>query len=189
MIHFLTPFKKIRVDTGLSERELSQQCGLSRVTLRSVEKLSPSITLQNILRYAQALDLSFGLFTARAEGDPNCSTVAVCLKVQQDGFDSWRIHFMNFVDEFRQSLDTRLLLLPPPQQTPIKLKALLSSIVLELCDELEMAAPGWAKKDYCLSEPWFLANSEALKASALVESPVFYKRNNIFVLENFLKRA
>jgi len=52
-----------------------------------------------------------------------------------------------------------------------------------------MHAPDWAQKDHCLPEPWFVAEMESLKASALVESPAYYKKNNIFVLENFLKRA
>lgn len=148
-----------------------------------------SITLQNIFRYTQALDLRLGLFAARETGDSSCSTVAVCLKVEREGFESWKTHFLDYVDEFRRSLDTRLFLLAPPPKTPLKLRALLSSITLELCSEVEMPAPDWAQKDHCLPEPWFVAEMESLKASALVESPVYYKKNNIFVLENFLKRA
>jgi hypothetical protein len=40
-----------------------------------------------------------------------------------------------------------------------------------------------------LPDPWFVAGIENLKASALVESPVQFRRNNIFVLGNFLSRA
>lgn len=40
-----------------------------------------------------------------------------------------------------------------------------------------------------LPEPWFVAGVENLKATALVESPLPFRRNNIFVLGNFLSRA
>jgi hypothetical protein len=40
-----------------------------------------------------------------------------------------------------------------------------------------------------LPAPWFVAGVENLKASALVESPVQFRRNNVFVLGNFLARA
>ena len=48
------------------------------------------------------------------------STYAVSLKVQHDGFDSWKIHFFNFVDEFRKSWDVRLILLPQPLSLDLK---------------------------------------------------------------------
>jgi transcriptional regulator with XRE-family HTH domain len=179
----------MRLSKGYSERELCKLAGLSRLTLRAIELLRPTVTIQSLLKYATALGLELGLYTAQSDSDSNFSTVAICLRTTQEGFNTWKIHFMDFVDEFRRTLDTRLLLLPPPAQTDAKLKALLASIVLELCDEAKMAAPSWAKKSYALPEPWFLSEMESLKASALVESPVFYKMNNIFVLDNFLKRA
>jgi hypothetical protein len=40
-----------------------------------------------------------------------------------------------------------------------------------------------------LDSPWFVAGIENLKASALVESPVRFRKRNIFVLANFLERA
>lgn len=188
-IQFVAAFKKSRKNKGLSERGLCAEAHISRVALRSIEHLETSVSLETLSKYAKGLDLEIGLFSAATEGQSELSTLAVCLAIERDGFASWKIHFMNLVDEFRRTLDTRLILLPPPARAPLKLKALLASIVLELCDEAETPAPHWAKKSYILPEPWFLSGSEALKASALVESPAFYKKNNIFVLENFLKRA
>jgi hypothetical protein len=40
-----------------------------------------------------------------------------------------------------------------------------------------------------LEEPWFVTGIENLKAMAIVESPVFFRRRLIFVLENFLSRV
>ena len=187
--HIFASFKKSRNNKGLSERAICQKASISRVTLRSIENTKGNLTLHSISQYAAALELEWGLYTAQEEAQSDLSTIATCMNVEKDGFESWTIHYMNFVDEFRRTLDMRLILLPPPTQYPLRLKALLASIVLELCAEAESLPPSWAQKSYVLSEPWFLSESESLKASALVESPVFYKKNNIFVLENFLKRA
>ncbi len=126
---------------------------------------------------------------AREKIQSELSTVGVAMSVLNDGKNSWKIHFMNFVDEFRRTLDTRLLLLPPPNSLSIELRALLSSIVLMLCEEAEVAAPQWARKRVDLERPWFVSETESLKASALLESPLAFRRNNIFVLSNFLERA
>lgn len=96
---------------------------------------------------------------------------------------------MNLVDEFRRTLDPRLLLLPPVRDLALELKALLASIVMSLCGEAGMNVPGWARKRHPLPTPWFVAEVESLKAMALVESPLPFRRNNIFVLDNFLQRA
>jgi hypothetical protein len=42
------------------------------------------------------------------------STVAIAYKIERDGFDSWKDHLFDFVDEFRRTADARLVLLPPP---------------------------------------------------------------------------
>jgi len=51
------------------------------------------------------------------------------------------------------------------------------------------APPWWANRPLVLAEPWFVSGMENLKATALVESPVQFRRNNVFVLGNFLSRA
>ncbi|RIL10041.1 MAG: hypothetical protein DCC75_05205, partial [Proteobacteria bacterium] len=117
------------------------------------------------------------------------STIAVAMKVQQAGFESWKLHFMELVDEFRRTLDARLILLPPPKDLEARLTALLASIVRTLCFEAKMDTPEWAARRYFLESPWFVSGIEALKASALLESPMAFRTNNIFVQDNFLSRA
>lgn len=187
-IQYLAAFKKCRKNKGLSERSFCAKSHLSRVTVRNIEEFDTAVSLESLLKYAQALEMDLGLFSAVTRGQSDLSTIAVCLRIEQDGFSSWKIHFMNFVDEFRRTFDTRLLVLAPPSNFSKKLTALLASIVLELCAEANIPAPDWAQQSHCLPEPWFVAESESLKASALVESKAFYKKNNIFVLENFLVR-
>ena len=111
------------------------------------------------------------------------------MKISRDGFDSWKLHLMNFVDEFRRSADMRLVLLPPVMDFDKRLKSLLASTVSALCAEIESAPPDWVFLDHYLNRPWFVAEMESLKASALQESPYHFRCNNIFTLANFLKRA
>jgi len=138
---------------------------------------------------ASALNLELDVLLCPAECQSDLSTVGVGYQVIHDGSLSWKIHFFNFVDEFRRTLDPRLILLPPSTALELKLRALLASIVWMLCEEVQMDAPSWAQKRYDLPQPWFVSEIESLKASALVESPVYFRQNNIFVLSNFLERA
>jgi len=117
------------------------------------------------------------------------STIASALKVERDGFPSWKIHFLDLVDEFRRTLDPRLILLPPHEKLNPRLRALLASIVRDLTMQSGMSTPAWATRKYFLEKPWFVSEMNSLKASALVESPLAYRANNIFVHNNFLSRA
>jgi hypothetical protein len=54
---------------------------------------------------------------------------------------------------------------------------------------MRLEAPAWVWAVPSLKEPWFLSGMESLKAIAIVESPVFFRRRKIFVLENFLYRV
>lgn len=185
----MAPLTTLRKKQRLSEESLSKSALISRTTLRHVEAHESDIRLGSIASAAHALNLELNVLVSPDECKPELSTVGVGFHVIQDGPPSWKIHFFNFIDQFRQTLDPRLLLLPPPSGLPFKLKALMASIVQTLCNEARMDAPGWAKKRYYLKKPWFVSETEALKASALVESPLYFRQNNIFVLENFLQRA
>ncbi|MBI2646303.1 MAG: helix-turn-helix transcriptional regulator, partial [Deltaproteobacteria bacterium] len=173
----------------LSEDALSKNSSLSRSTLRHIESHQSNVRLANIDSVAQALNLDLYLLACPSQGESDLSTVGIGFQIFQEGFSSWKIHFFNFVDEFRRTHDPRLLLLPPPSTLELKLQALIASTVRVLCDEAKIDAPSWAKKRYFLKEPWFISETENLKASALLESPLYFRENNIFVLSNFLERA
>ncbi len=117
------------------------------------------------------------------------STVATAFKIELDGFDSWKTHLFDFVDEFRRTADGRLVILPPPSSFDRRITALIASTVRSLCEELEISTPRWATLRYFIATPWFVSGMNSLKASALVESPLHFRANNIFVHSNFLSRA
>lgn len=173
----------------ISEESLSQDARLSRSTLRHIEARRPNIRLESVASAAHALNLGLTVLASPLECQSELSTVGVGYRVIQDGSQLWKVHFFNLVDEFRRTLDPRLFLLPPPSRLEFRLKALLASIVWMLCEEVGMDAPDWAKKRYFLEKPWFVSETESLKAVAVVESPVYFRQNNIFVLGNFLERA
>lgn len=108
---------------------------------------------------------------------------------QQQG--DWKLPYMQFVDDFRR--------LPPHERLSLvqedakgdneQYVALISSIVNHLCDESGLEPPNWSLADHWLKTPWFVSGVNSLYAFALLESPFFFRRNNIFVLGNFLDRC
>jgi transcriptional regulator with XRE-family HTH domain len=183
LLHYL------RKRHGLSEKELARISQVSRSTLRAYE--SGTFTfLGKLEKVVQVFDYHAALtIVPNSECNGLLSTLAVSMAVIEDGFSSWKIHFFNLVDEFRRTPDTRLLVLPPSSNMEIRLRALLAGIVCELCDEVAWEFPDWARKHIVLDQPWFVSEMESLKATCILESPLNFRRNNIFVQENFLKRA
>lgn len=190
MLQSFLPFQKLRRSKKLSERALALSASLSRGAVRDL--LSPSgrnVTVNSVNQLAEHFGRDVAIIVTPPTILSEYSTIAGALKVERDGFDSWKIHLFDFVDEFRRTVDARLLLLPPPSSSDERLQALFASVVVSLCEEVEVDSPTWAKKRYFLPEPWFVSGMQSLKATALLESPLPFRRNNIFVLENFLTRA
>jgi DNA-binding phage protein len=188
-LYHLISLRGLMKSKQLSERALAQSSQISRLTLRSALLPHQDARISTWAKIAKSLDRQIYLVAEHAQTIAECSAQASGYQVLRDGPDSWKIHYMNFVDEFRRTLDGRLILLPPPKELEVPLKALLSSIVCYLCHEVEMAIPDWAQKRFVLSEPWFPSESESLKALMIRETPIEFRKNQIFVGENFLRRA
>ena len=100
----------------------------------------------------------------------------------------WRIPFMDFVDDVRYAKD-RALIQEPFNRGNERFDAMLASAIEYLCHELGIDTPEWVWNVPACQEPWFVAGIESLKAIAIVESPVYFRRRKIFVLANFLDRV
>ncbi len=173
-----------------SERELAALSGLSRGTVRKLLSQPRECKVRTLELIAQVMESEFDYsIVPKISGDSECSVACASLKIRTDGFESWRLHIMNFVDEFRRSLDRRLVILPPVRGTDERILALFSGIVQILCNEANIGIPGWAKKKHYCAKPWFLSGSEALKASAILESPIELRSQNIYAHDNFLSRV
>lgn len=186
--HLLFALDRLASAGALSERELAKRAGISRACLRQLKSGRHNLTLGSLCSLAEFFNRRVEVLVSTEECFPELSTVAVALKIERDGFESWKMHLMEFVDELRRAVDPRLIILPPHRGFDRKLTALMASLVLFLCDELGLEPPSWATKRYFLDSPWFVAGVESLKASAIQESPLAFRRNNIFVLANFAKR-
>lgn len=183
-------FKQWRKKERLSEREMAVRAQLSRRTVRAIEEQSTTVSIQSLLQMVDATDENLIILSVPTSPvDLESSTMAISYKILRDGFSSWKTHFMELVDEFRETLDPRLVLLPPPKDLPIELRAMLASIVLHLSQEVKIDSPRWAQTEIFLESPWFPSETESLKALALVESGWAFRRNNIFVHSNFLTRV
>jgi len=103
----------------------------------------------------------------------------------------WEITFFDFVDSFRRNTENKSYLIqdPPTSTGDSKLDSLLKSMVLYLCDEANLLPPEWAEEDGWLAEPWFVCGLPRLVSFSLVETPIRFKQNNIFVLSNFMDRV
>jgi transcriptional regulator with XRE-family HTH domain len=180
----------LRQAQALSERDLASAAGVARETLRSCERDPRAVRAEVVDAVAQVLAREVVLvIVPERPASSEMSTVAVSLAIARDGFDSWKIHLMDLVDEFRRAYDVRLLLLPPVAALDERLRALMASTSCVLCGEAGIDAPDWARRQYFLSRPWFVSGMESLKAMAIVESMPEFRRNNIFVHDNFLRRA
>ena len=100
----------------------------------------------------------------------------------------WLIPFMEFVDDFRRDRNFSLIQ-EPFELTDERFDALLASTVEYLCDEINLEPPEWVWNIPSCQDPWFVSGVENLKAITIVESPVYFRRRKIFVLENFLERV
>lgn len=188
MIQFYFPLAELMKERGLSERTLSEKVHSSRGAIRSILQ-GGNLTLDTLSKVSNYFNLDLTLTASPVESLGENSVLAASLYIERDGFESWKIHIFNFVDGFKRSLDPKLILLPPVRSLDPKLYALLCSIVKDLTQKFRLPTPSWAKRRYFLKDPWFVSEMENLKASALIESPIPYRENNIFVHENFLDRA
>jgi hypothetical protein len=75
-------------------------------------------------------------------------------------------------------------------ETHADCNAYLAAVAETLCRETSLCPPGWTDSPLCfLHRPWFAGGFETLKALLLVESPVAFRRRNLFVSANALTRA
>ena len=159
--------------------------------LQLLEQGGHNWRVKTVSRVAEALNLpgrGVDLLVDRFLRMRPDSIQEISVRMMLDGFESWKTHLFDFVDAFRATHNAGLLDLPVPE-LDARLQALCASTVEALCAESGVRAPSWCAGIPPLSQPWFVARVENLKASALVESAVWFRSRNIFVLGNFLSRA
>lgn len=185
--------KTARVTANLSQRVLAKRAKVAYKTLQMLESgegKNPS--LEVLGKLAKALSLCAPQFLDHVEGYfahlPD-SIYIISRKILQEGDTSWKTHLFDFVDAFRRTHDTALISEPPHPALSPCISALIAATVETLCDDAKTSAPLWCSAIAPLPNPWFVSGLENLKASAVLESPVYFRSRNIFVLASFLARA
>lgn len=100
----------------------------------------------------------------------------------------WKIHLLDFVDDFRYHKNPAAIAEPFDLNDERK-DAVLASVIETLCDELGITIPNWLAEVPPCGEPYFMSGMESLKAISLVQTPVRFRLRKIFVLENVLHRV
>ena len=177
---------------GVSQRALARKAGLSFRGLQLLETPGHDPRISSLTKVSGALGLPTGGIPALVGGfflEDGHSFRSASVRMLTDGFDSWTIHLFDSVDAYRRGPDPDLVRAGPVDELHQRLRALIASTVETLCAEFSLPSPGWCRGVEALDSPWFVAGIENLKASALVESPVRFRKRGIFVLANFLERA
>jgi transcriptional regulator with XRE-family HTH domain len=188
----MNTLKEIRTQRGLSQRNLAQQAGVSFRALQMIEAGKTDMRLSSLVRIASALGTPAAVLRHELEcllADAPDSVIAISRKINANGEASWKLWLFEFVDTFRRLPRKELVSTPPSPETSTRIRALLASTVEALCADCNMPCPWWCGGVTFLPEPWFVAGIENLKTAALVESPAYFRKRNIFVLANFLARA
>ncbi len=102
--------------------------------------------------------------------------------------NSWKLQIVQFMDDVRRG-EYSVQNEPEFAKADERIEALAASSVEALCIERGEPLPEWTRHVPALKTPWFVAGMETLKAIALVESPVCFRRRNIFVMSNFMSRV
>lgn len=176
----------------MSQREVARKAGVAYKTLQLLETGRHNPRWSTLVKIAGAVGVDSRTMERRVAGllhEAPCSLAAISARLLQDGETSWRLWLFEFVDAFRRCPAPALVARAPEPALSHRLHALLASTVESLCVESQVAVPWWCAGIPSLDEPWFVAGVESLKASALVESPAWFRQRNIFVLGNFLSRA
>src|SRR3989338_989292 len=182
--------KKIREKNKQTQRGLAEVSGVAFGTIQLVEK-GENVRLKTFGKIAEGLGYQVHELKEHVDFFFREAPASVFhVAKQMSGNKDWKIHFFNFVDSLRSTQDIHLIQSAPYQEDlPQNLRALLAATVETICDEKKMKHPLWCGEINSLDVPWFLSGIENLKAMALVESPLHFRKRNIFVMENFLSRA
>lgn len=181
----------LRREKGISQRQLARLAGLAYKTIQLIESGEHDPKISSLSAIAKALGYPPTEIQEQIENlfaTPPDSIRIISEQIHRSKKDSWKIYFFNFVDAFRKSKDPAYVAKAPVEDLTGRLKALLTSTVETLCQELHLNTPSWCAGISPLENPWFVSGVENLKAMALIESPIHFRKRNIFVLSNFLER-
>jgi DNA-binding XRE family transcriptional regulator len=187
----MTVFADNRRTHGYSQRAAASKAKISFRTYQLLEKGGHDAQVSTWQKLAKLFGIPATAVLAGLEKpfrEPVDSVYrASLLMVQKPA--QWTYALFDFVDAFRRTRNFALLATPPESELETRLQVLLAAVVEQLSQESGLTPPLWLDATPVLPEPWFVAGIENLKAMALIESPLAFRKRGIFVLSNFLDRA
>lgn len=183
---------RARKNAGFSQRALAARAGIAFRSVQLLEWGRHDPRLSTIQKLAHPLGYPRRIVERRLDDIfrmPPDAIAVVSEWILEQGESSWKTWLFNFVDAFRVQPKIELIKSPPPLEVSPRIAALLASTVETLCGGAQLIPPFWCQASEGLADPWFVSGMESLKAAALVESPVHFRKRNIFVLGNFLTRV
>lgn len=184
--------QRARAAMGISQRDLAAKARIAYKSVQLIESGRHNASCETLARLAAALGFGTRDFFAYLDAyfaTPPDSIVAITRAIVSDGESSWKTHLFNFVDAYRRSSDGGLIAAPPHGTASPRIAALCASVVETLCDQIFVPHPWWCAGIAGLPHPWFVADMENLKAISLCESPMHFRKRNLFVLSSILERA
>lgn len=181
---------KSRQNRHYSQRSLAKEAGISYKTLQLIEAGSDT-RVSTLSKIAVALGYPKKVFKEQISHFfqiPQGSIFMASWRVVEEKQD-WQMALFDFVDALRRTENRELIEKTPHENLSESLKAVFAASVETLCDELGWIPPKWCTTVDSLAQPYFVSGIENLKASALVESPVHFRKRGVFVLKNFLSRV
>lgn len=191
ILNIVKSIYKIRIKKGISQRAMASCASLSFRTVQLLESKAHDAKLSTLKNIATALGYPPNIIDHQIEsvfGQPADSISMISERILCEGEDSWMIWLFNFVDAFRKGGERAYIELSPADSLSLRMRALIASTVETLCYEMGVKVPPWCIAVSPLKDPWFVSGVENLKASAVAESSIHFRKRNIFVLKNFLER-
>lgn len=173
----------------MSQRALAREAGVAYKTVQLIEA-GRDARWSTLGRLARALGLKGPeALLSRSSAWAPAGAAEAAESITRGGEGFWKQGLFDWVDAFRRAPAPEAVARAPGPGVSPRVLALLASTVESLCAETGLDAPWWCAGVPPLEEPWFVAGVESLKASAILESPAYFRHRNIFVLGNFLSRA
>ena len=104
--------------------------------------------------------------------------------------ENWQLYAQQLLDDVRRDPECLALIVGSvkPEFKDQKIYAIFQSLFSYLGNKYTLT-PFKFFPPLFLEKPWFPGDIENLKAMSIKESPKEFRRNNIFVLKNFLERV